>query len=45
MPDVFVSMLLKRIKEKFIQNGGWSSKRNLGYILLLMYAVYSFCKV
>lgn len=45
MPDVFLRMLYKRIKEKFTENGGWTSKRNLGYIVILMYAVYSFMKV
>ena len=45
MPDVFLSMLYKRIKDKFRENGGWTSKRNLGYILLLMYAVYTYMKV
>ena len=47
MADVkaFLSMLYKRIQDQFNKNGGWSSKRNLGYIALLMYAVYSFMKV
>ena len=41
----FLSMLYKRIQYQFNKNGGWSSKRNIGYIVLLMYAVYSFMKV
>lgn len=45
MPEVFLGMLYKRVKEKFINNGGWTSKRNIGYIVLLMYAVYSFMKI
>ena len=37
-------MFVKRIHEKFKQNGGWASKRNYFYIFLIFYTIYSFMK-
>ena len=44
MPDVFIKMFIKRLYEIFKEHGGWSSKRNYMWILLILYAFYSLCK-
>ena len=42
MVDVFLTMLYKHIRQNFIKNGGWTSKKNIMYVILFLWGMYTF---
>jgi len=44
MPDVFLKMLYQQLKLNFVKNGGFKSKKNIMWILLIFWGLYTFFK-
>jgi len=40
----FLIYVLETIKIKFVENGGWTSKQNILYLFLGIWALYTFIK-